>query len=119
MEMNIIEPENINVFTSINRIIINSCQNLQISVQIRMKEDDRIKRIIQIKKRLTISARLTVIIPIFIRKKIKLSEIRNFIFEPIFFDTIKLEKEITTTIMNAYMIYVEIRNITNKSIIIN
>jgi hypothetical protein len=56
---------------------------------------------------------------ILIRKKIKLLEIRNFIFELIFFDTIKSEKRMTAAMMNVYTIYVEIRNIINKSIIIN
>jgi hypothetical protein len=68
MGINIIGPENINVFTSINRIIINSYQNLQILIQIRMKEGDRIKRIIQIKKRLIIPIRLTIIILILSEK---------------------------------------------------
>jgi hypothetical protein len=84
-----------------------------------MKKSDRIKRIIQIKKRSIISARLIIIISIFIRKKIKLSEIRNFMFESIFFDIIKSEREVTAAIMNVYTIYVEIRNITNKPMIIN
>jgi hypothetical protein len=84
-----------------------------------MKKDDRIKRIIQIKKRLIILTRLIIIIPILIRRKIKLLEIRNFIFESISFDIIKSEKKVTTVIMDAYTIYVEIRNTTNKSIMIN
>jgi hypothetical protein len=58
-------------------------------------------------------------IPILIRRKIKLLEIRNFIFEPISFDIIKSKEEMTAAIINIYTIYVEIRNITNKSIIIN
>jgi hypothetical protein len=58
-------------------------------------------------------------VPIFIRRKIKLSEIRNFIFESTFFDIIRPKEEITAEIMNAYIIYVEIRNTTNRSIIIN
>jgi hypothetical protein len=40
-------------------------------------------------------------------------------FESISFDTIKSEKEMTAAIIDAYTIYVEIRNITNKPIIIN
>jgi hypothetical protein len=84
-----------------------------------VKESDRTKRIIQIKKRLIILIRLAVMIPILIREKIKLLEIRDFIFKSIFFDIIKSEKAMTIIIMNVYMIYVEIRNITNKSIIIN
>jgi hypothetical protein len=48
-----------------------------------------------------------------------LPEIRNFIFESIFFDIIESEKKITAAIMNVYTAYVEIRNIINKSIIIN
>jgi hypothetical protein len=119
MGIDIIGPENINVFTSINRMIINSCQNLQIPIHIRMKENDRIKRIIQTKKRLIISTRSIIMVLIFIRRKIKLSKIRNFIFESISFDIIKLEEEITAAIMNAHTIYIEIRNIINKSIIIN
>jgi hypothetical protein len=58
-------------------------------------------------------------IPILIRKKIKLPEIRNFIFKSISFDIMKSEGEITAAIMDAYTIYVEIRNITNRLIIIN
>jgi hypothetical protein len=58
-------------------------------------------------------------IPILIRKKIKLSEIRNFIFESISFDIIKSEEEVTTAIMNAYTAYVEIRNATDRPVIIN
>jgi hypothetical protein len=50
---------------------------------------------------------------------IKLLEIRNFIFESIFFDIIKLKDEVTAAIINAYTAYVEIRNIINRSIIIN
>jgi hypothetical protein len=50
MGIDIIGLENINVLTSINRIIIDSCQNLQMPIQIRVKEDERTKRIIQIKK---------------------------------------------------------------------
>jgi hypothetical protein len=56
---------------------------------------------------------------IFIREKIKLLEIRNFIFEPISFDIIGSEGEMTAAIINVYTVYVEIRNITNKSMIIN
>jgi hypothetical protein len=77
-----------------------------------VKKGDRIKRII-------ISIRLIVIIPILIRRKIKLPEIRNFIFESISFDMIKSEKEMIVAIIDVHTIYVEIRNITNKSIIIN
>jgi hypothetical protein len=84
-----------------------------------MKEDDRTKRIIQIKKRSIILTRLIIIIPILIREKIKLPEIRNFIFESISFDIIKSKKGMTAAIMNIYTIYVEIRNVTNRSIIIN
>jgi hypothetical protein len=58
-------------------------------------------------------------VPILIRKKIKLLEIRNFIFEPISFDIIRSKGEVTAVIINVYTAYVEIRNITNKSIIIN
>jgi hypothetical protein len=58
-------------------------------------------------------------IPIFIRRKIKLLEIRNFIFESIFFDIIKSEKGITAAIINVYTVYVEIRNIMDRLIIIN
>jgi hypothetical protein len=119
IEINIIGPENINVFTLINRIIINSYQNLQILIQIRIKKSDRTKRIIQIKKRLIIPARSITIIPILIREKTKLLKIRNFMFEPISFDIIKLKNEMTAAIINAYIIYVEIWNITNKPIIIN
>jgi hypothetical protein len=56
---------------------------------------------------------------IFIREKTKLSKIRNFIFEPISFDIIESKKEMTAAIIDAYTIYVEIRNITDKPIIIN
>jgi hypothetical protein len=58
-------------------------------------------------------------VSILIRGKIKLLEIRNFIFEPISFDIIKLKKGVTAVIMDAYTIFVEIRNIINKSIIID
>jgi hypothetical protein len=83
------------------------------------KESDQIKRIIQIKKRLTILTRSATMIPILIRERIKLLEIRNFIFEPTSFDTIKSEKGMTAAIINVHIIYVEIRNTTNKSIIID
>jgi hypothetical protein len=56
-------------------------------------------------------------IPILIRRKIKLSKFRNCIFESIFFDIIKSEEEIIIIIIDVYIIYVEIRNITDKSII--
>jgi hypothetical protein len=84
-----------------------------------VKEGDRIKRIIQIKKRLIIPARSAIMISIFIREKIKLLKIRNFIFESISFDIMKSEGEMTTAIIDAYTAYVEIRNATNRSIIIN
>jgi hypothetical protein len=58
-------------------------------------------------------------LPILIREKIKISKIRDFIFESISFDIIKLKEEVTTVIMDAHIIYVEIRNITNKPVIIN
>jgi hypothetical protein len=58
-------------------------------------------------------------IPIFIREKIKLLKIRNFIFESIFFDIIGSEGRVTAAIMDAYTIYVEVRNIINRPIIIN
>jgi hypothetical protein len=48
-----------------------------------------------------------------------LSEIRNFMFKSISFDIIKSKKEMTAVIVDAYIIYVEIRNIINKPIIIN
>jgi hypothetical protein len=56
---------------------------------------------------------------ILIRKKIKLLEIRDFIFESIFFDIMKSEEGVTAVIVNAYIVYVEIRNITDKSVVIN
>jgi hypothetical protein len=56
---------------------------------------------------------------IFIRRKTKLLEIRNFIFESIFFDIIESEGEVTTAIVDVYTVYVEIRNIINRSVIIN
>jgi hypothetical protein len=88
-------------------------------VQIRVKEGDRIKRVIQIKKRLIIFIRLTVMILILIRKKIKLLKIRDFIFESIFFDIMGSEKGVIAVIADVHTIYVEIRNIINKSVIIN
>jgi hypothetical protein len=88
-------------------------------IQARVKKGDRTKRIIQIKKRLIISIRSMIMISILIRKKIKLLKIRNFIFESIFFDIIKLKREMATIIMNIYTAYIEIRNITDKSVIIN
>jgi hypothetical protein len=58
-------------------------------------------------------------VPILIREKIKLPEIRNFIFEPISFDIIEPEERMTITIINAHTVYVKIRNIIDKPIIIN
>jgi hypothetical protein len=84
-----------------------------------MKEGDRTKRIIQIKKRSTILIRLIAIILILIREKIKLPEIRNFMFESISFDIIRSEGKMTIAIMNVHTVYIEIRNITDRSIIIN
>jgi hypothetical protein len=56
---------------------------------------------------------------IFIRGKIKLLKIRDFIFESISFDIIKSKREVTTIIIDVYTVYIEIRNITDKSVIID
>jgi hypothetical protein len=58
-------------------------------------------------------------VSILIREKIKLLRIRNFIFESIFFDIMGSKRKVTAVIMNAHTIYVEIRNIIDRPMIIS
>jgi len=82
--MNIIGPKRIIVDANRRKLIIKSCRSLEAKLEIKSKNDIRMKRVVKIERNLMIVAHFVFEIPIVVRGEI-LSN-RNYLFELILFD---------------------------------
>ncbi len=82
--MNIIGPKRIIVDANRRKLIIKSCRSLEVKLEIKSKNDIRMKRVVKIERNLMIVAHFVFEIPIVVRGEI-LSN-RNYLFELILFD---------------------------------
>ena len=113
----IFESKNMIFYVNKNKLIIKSCDNFITSLHVTYKKNERVKRTIR---------SLTIIIILFYScgavlmkyKNEKFSHNRDFIFNFYDVDRFDVEKEMFFHIVNVNFCFVQIRNITNKSIFI-
>ena len=115
--MDIMGPEGIDILISKNCLIIGSCRNIQVPIQVQSREGDRTKRVVQAKEKMTIPPQSASMVPIIIHGKSSLPENRDFLFKsaPI---NMGPEGGVSASLIDAYTAFVEIKNTTNRPFVI-
>ena len=118
ININIIRLKNIIVNLYNNIAWITECNDLEITVITKLITSNSINRIVWFLKSISMSLKSMMMISLKLHSKIILMRDQNFLFESIKYD-LKIEEDFVTHIINSETKYIEINNITDKSVLIS
>ena len=118
LNMNIQEFENMTIFISKRRLLIDNCVEFFVFINI-VNVDKRVNRLIRIKKIVFLSSHFVTNMFIQIRDNFCLSINKNYMFHSKVFFDFESKKNVYFHIVNANIFIIQIRNIIDETYIIS
>jgi hypothetical protein len=122
IDINVMEPEQINLYYNFEILTVGSCQNLTALIKYYSKINQSFKRSVKIKRRIKLKSNLLMNVPIQIKNNQSFSTNRFLIFELSYNGSAKrlIQRNgiIYAYIMNAKTKFIQIRNDSSKSFVL-